>query len=306
MNRAQTCGILLAGGLGTRLLPMTAIVGKHLQPIYNKPMIYYPLATLMGAGVRRILLITTARDRPHFEALLGDGRAWGVELSYAVQDVPRGIADALRIGARFIGGDRVMLVLGDNVLHGPLDVLRAAVAARGDGATIFACAVADPSCFGVVEFDADQRPISLEERPARPRSKWAVIGIYLYGPDAPRLAATLEPSARGELEITDLNRLYLEAGRLKVHRLGHDVAWFDTGTPDGLLDAGNFVRACEARRAGLVGSPEEAAWQRGWCTDEGLAAIVDAMPPSAYRSALEARLRDGPRPGERQATSRSV
>ncbi len=288
----KTRGILLAGGRGTRLYPMTTVVGKHVQPIYDKPMIYYSLTTLLLAGVREVLIISSPEDLPHIRGLLGDGEAWGVELSYAQQDAPRGIAEALVIGESFIGDGRVLLMLGDNIIYGGLDFLRRAVAEPTDGATIFAYQVKDPTAYGVVEFDEAGRAISLEEKPAQPRSTWAVVGIYLYGPDCARRAKALAPSGRGELEITDLNRTYLDDGRLNVRRLGRGVAWFDTGTPENLLEASNFVRAIETRQGLVIGSPEEAAYHAGFCSLEQFEANVAAMPRSAYRDYLERVLSD--------------
>jgi glucose-1-phosphate thymidylyltransferase len=276
-------GILLAGGKGTRLYPMTSIVSKQLQPIYNKPMIYYSLTTLMVAGVREILLISSPEDVPRFEALLGDGARWGVRIAYAVQDEPRGIADAFRVGADFCRGRRTMLMLGDNLIYGRMDFLRAAVEAHTDGATIFAYQVANPSDYGVVEFGDDYRVLSLEEKPARPRSSWAVPGLYLYGEDVVDKAARLAPSARGELEITDLNRVYLEEGRLLARPMGRGIAWLDTGTPENLLNASSFVHAIESRQGLIVGSPEEVAWRMGFIDDDGLVAALEALPNGPYR-----------------------
>jgi glucose-1-phosphate thymidylyltransferase len=279
--------ILLAGGRGTRLYPLTAILSKQLVPLYNKPMIYYPLTTIMVAGIADILVITTGEDRPRFQALLGDGGQWGIRLRYATQDQPRGIAEALLIGADFTGDGPVMLMLGDNVIYGRLDFLRDAMSRNGEGATIFAHRVADPSRYGVVEFDARYRAISLEEKPAVPRSPWAVPGIYLYGPGASARARALEPSARGELEITDLNRMYLEAGALQVRPMGRGIAWFDTGTPESLLSASNFVEAIESRQGLVVGSPEEVAYRMGFLTRDGLRATLERLPPSPYREYIE-------------------
>ena len=279
--------ILLAGGRGTRLYPLTAILSKQLVPLYNKPMIYYPLTTVMVAGIADILVITTGEDMPRFQALLGDGAQWGIRLSYAVQDQPRGIAEALVIGAGFAGDDPVMLMLGDNVIYGRLDFLRASMAKNGAGATIFAHRVADPSRYGVVEFDASFRAISLEEKPVKPRSPWAVPGIYLYGPGAAARARTLRPSARGELEITDLNRVYLEEGALQVQPMGRGIAWFDTGTPESLLSASNFVEAIESRQGLVVGSPEEVAYRMGFLSREALRATLERLPASPYREYIE-------------------
>ena len=283
--------ILLAGGRGTRLYPLTAILSKQLVPLYNKPMIYYPLTTIMVAGIADILIITTADDLPRFRALLGDGTQWGIRLSYAVQDQPRGIAEALVIGAEFAGDDSIMLMLGDNIIYGRLDFLRAAMSRNGEGATIFAHRVADPSQYGVVEFDASFRAISLEEKPAVPRSPWAVPGIYLYGPGVAARARALRPSARGELEITDLNRVYLEEGNLQAWPMGRGIAWFDTGTPQSLLTASNFVEAIESRQGLVVGSPEEVAYRMGFLTREALRATLERLPASSYREYIE-RLAD--------------
>ncbi len=283
--------ILLAGGRGTRLYPLTAILSKQLVPLYNKPMIYYPLTTIMVAGIADILIITTADDLPRFRALLGDGTQWGIRLSYAVQDQPRGIAEALVIGAEFAGDDSIMLMLGDNIIYGRLDFLRAAMSRNGEGATIFAHRVADPSQYGVVEFDASFRAISLEEKPAVPRSPWAVPGIYLYGPGVASRARALRPSARGELEITDLNRVYLEEGNLQAWPMGRGIAWFDTGTPQSLLTASNFVEAIESRQGLVVGSPEEVAYRMGFLTREALRATLERLPASSYREYIE-RLAD--------------
>jgi glucose-1-phosphate thymidylyltransferase len=276
-------GILLAGGSGTRLYPMTAITSKQLQPLYNKPMIYYPLTTLMVAGIRQILLISTGRDLPSFQSLLGNGSQWGIELSYARQEQPRGIAEALLIGRDFVAGDSLMLMLGDNVIYGRLDFLRTAIAQNGTGATIFAHRVRDPSQYGVVEFDASGAAISLEEKPAQPRSPWAVPGMYVYGPGAADEAAAISPSGRGELEITDVNRRYLQAGRLKAQPMGRGVAWFDTGTPESLLEASNFIEAIESRQGLTVGSPEEAAYRMGFVDRDGLRRCLAGMPACPYR-----------------------
>lgn len=280
-------GILLAGGRGTRLYPMTAIVSKQLQPIYNKPMVFYSLTTLMVAGCREILLISSPEDIPRFEALLGDGARWGISLRYAIQDEPRGIADAFRVGADFARDSKTMLMLGDNLIYGRLDFLRTAVATHEDGATIFAYQVANPSEYGVVEFDSHYRVLSLEEKPKTPRSSWAVPGVYLYGPDVVDRAFALAPSARGELEITDLNRGYLDEGRLRAQPMGRGIAWLDTGTPENLLSASNFVHAIESRQGLVIGSPEEAAYRTGFIDDAGLVSALESLPRGPYREYLE-------------------
>ncbi len=284
-------GILLAGGKGTRLYPMTSIVSKQLQPIYDKPMIFYSLTTLMVAGVREILLISTPDDIPRFQELLGDGTRWGIELTYAVQDEPRGIADAFRVGADFCAGrEKTMLMLGDNLIYGRLDFLRTAVSSNSDGATIFAYQVANPSEYGVVEFDRDYRVLSLEEKPAKPKSSWAVPGIYVYGSDVVERAKALKPSARGELEITDLNREYLHEGKLKAQPMGRGIAWLDTGTPENLLNASNFVHAIESRQGLIVGSPEEVAFRMGFIDEAGLERAIETLPNSPYRKYVEGLL----------------
>jgi glucose-1-phosphate thymidylyltransferase len=281
-------GILLAGGRGTRLYPLSAIVSKQLQPIYNKPMIYYSLTTLLVAGVREVLLVSTPEDIPRFRALLGDGRRWGIEIEYAVQAEPRGIAEALIIGAEFLGDAPVVLMLGDNLIYGRLDFLRDAIANNGDGATILAYQVADPSAYGVVEFDAESRVLSLEEKPRAPRSSYAVPGLYIYGPGVASRAAQVRPSTRGELEITDLNLGYLEEGLLRAYRMGRGIAWLDTGTHESLLQASQFVHALESRQGLVIGCPEEAAVRMGYLSAEGLRACMTEMPKGPYRSYLEA------------------
>ena len=283
----ETKGILLAGGRGTRLYPMTSIVSKQLQPIYNKPMVYYPLTTLIVAGIREVLIISTPEDIPRFQQLLGDGSAWGMRLEYAVQSEPKGIAEALVIAAPFVGEARCMLMLGDNLIYGRLDFLREAMGHTDESATVFAYQVSNPSEYGVVEFDADFSVLSIEEKPKQPRSNWAVPGIYLYPPDAAARARALKPSPRGELEITDLNRAYLAEGRLRAQPMGRGIAWLDTGTPENLLSASSFVAAIEQRQGLLVGSPEEAAYRAGFLTVDGFRRAVEALPASNYRSILE-------------------
>lgn len=282
-------GILLAGGRGTRLYPLTAIVSKQLQPIYDKPMVYYSLTTLIVAGIREILLISSPEDIPRFQTLLGDGARWGLAISYAVQAEPRGIAEALLLGAGFLrDASTTVLMLGDNLLYGRLDFLREAIAENGDGATVFAYKVADPSAYGVVEFDADSRAVSLEEKPRNPRSAWAVPGLYIYGPGVAERAARVQPSARGELEITDLNRMYLDEGRLRARSMGRGIAWLDTGTHESLLQASQFVHALETRQGLVIGCPEEAAVRMGFLSPAGLRACLEGMPKGGYRAYLEA------------------
>ncbi len=276
-------GIILAGGSGTRLHPLTLAVSKQLMPVYDKPMVYYPLSTLMLAGIRDVLVISTPDDLPLFERLLGDGRDWGIAIDYAVQSEPRGLAEAFLIGRPFIGQDRVALILGDNLYfgHGLAGQLQR-VAADDRGATVFAYQVRDPERYGVVDFDARGRVLSLEEKPVRPRSNWAVTGLYFYDNAVVDIAAGLRPSARGELEITDINRDYLDAGRLRVERLGRGMAWLDTGTHDSLLDASLYVQIVEQRQGLKIGCPEEVAWRQGWIDDDRLRRLAEARIKSGY------------------------
>ena len=275
-------GIILAGGTGSRLHPVTLAVSKQLVPVYDKPMIYYPLSTLMLAGVREVLVITTPHEQEAFRRLLGDGSAYGIELSYAVQPSPDGLAQAFLIGEEHVGGERVALVLGDNIFYGPGLGAHLRRFTDVDGAAIFGYRVADPSAYGVVTLDDHGRATSLEEKPERPTSRYAVPGLYFYDADVVEHARTLRPSARGELEITDLNRIYLEAGRLHVEVLPRGTAWLDTGTVRDLLAAGAFVQAIEDRQGLKVGCPEEVAWRMGFLDDAGLLARADVLTSSGY------------------------
>jgi glucose-1-phosphate thymidylyltransferase len=280
-------GIILAGGSGTRLYPVTQTVSKQLLPVYDKPMIYDPLSALLLAGIREILVISTPQDTPRFEALLGTGEQWGVRFTYAVQPSPDGLAQAFLIGREFIGSDTCCLVLGDNLFYGHefADILRAA-AEHKTGATVFAYPVHDPERYGVVEFDAERRAISLEEKPAKPKSRYAVTGIYFYDNQVIGVAERLKPSPRGELEITDVNRWYLERGQLRTEVLGRGMAWLDTGTHDSLLDASNFIQTIEQRQGLKVASPEEIAYRLGYITAEQLEALAGKLGKSSYAEYL--------------------
>lgn len=280
-------GLLLAGGSGSRLYPATLAISKQLLPVYDKPMIYYALSPLMMAGIREVLLIATPQDLPRFRQLLGDGSAWGIALSYAAQNEPRGIAEAFLIGREFIAGQPCTLILGDNLFygHGFASQLRQA-AKVGDGATAFAYAVSDPQRYGVIEFDAGGHPLDIQEKPTRPKSRYAVTGLYFYDAEVCDIAATLRPSARGELEITEINRHYLARGKLTVERLGRGLAWLDTGTPEALLEASQFIAAIEKRQGLKIGCPEEIAWRQGWIDDAALRHLADALGSGAYADYL--------------------
>ncbi len=280
-------GILLAGGRGTRLYPLTANTSKQLVAVYNKPMIYYSLSTVMLAGIREILLISTPRDIPTYRELLGDGTRFGIELTYAEQAEPRGIAEAFLIGEGFIDEHPSMLMLGDNLFYGRMDFLRAASAERNNDATIFGYEVANPSAYGVVHFDETWRATKLEEKPENPTSSWAIPGLYFYPSDVVRYARELDPSGRGELEITDLNERYMDADRLKVVPMGRGIAWFDTGTATALLEAANFIEAIEKRQGLIIGSPEEIALAQGFVSNEEFLNSVRLQPASDYRTYLE-------------------
>jgi glucose-1-phosphate thymidylyltransferase len=292
-------GIILAGGSGTRLYPMTRAVSKQLLPVYDKPMVYYPLGTLMLAGIRDILLISTPEDLPDFKHLLGDGSRLGIKIAYREQPRPEGLAQAYLIGADFVRGGNSALILGDNIFfgHGMPEAL-AAAQARSTGATVFAYQVADPARYGVIELDAKARPVSIVEKPAAPKSKWAVTGLYFFDQRITEIAASLKPSARGELEITDAIAAYLRAGELHVERLGRGFAWFDTGTPDSMLDASEFMRTLEKRQGFRVSCPEEIAFRMGYISQDDLAQLGREVGTSEYGRYLLAVAEEGlPGPG---------
>jgi glucose-1-phosphate thymidylyltransferase len=286
-------GIVLSGGSGTRLYPMTRAANKQLLPVYNKPMVYYPLSTLMLAGCRQILLVVNPQDEPSYRRLFGDGRQWGLEIDYVVQPRPGGIAEVFLVGRQFIGRDRVGLILGDNLFYGDALPAMAERGMRGHGAVIYAYWVADPSAYGVVEFDKHDRPIGIVEKPKAPRSNWAVTGLYFYDAEVCDIAANLPRSARGELEITDVNARYLKEGRLTVEKLGRGYAWLDTGTPSSLLRAAQFVETVEDRQGLQIGSPEEVAWRKGYIDDGMLAALIEPIQESEYGKYLQRLLARG-------------
>lgn len=286
-----TKGIILAGGSGTRLYPITQAVSKQLIPVYDKPMIYYPLSVLMLAGIREVLIINTPHESEQFKRLLGDGSQWGMRFEFAVQPKPEGLAQAFLIGEAFIGDDSCAMVLGDNIFygHGLSAIVRRAVE-RGHGATIFGYHTNDPSAYGVAEFDASGKVIGLEEKPAKPRSNYAVTGLYFYDRRVVELARTLRPSARGELEITDLNRLYLDDGSLHLEKLGRGIAWLDTGTPENMLAAGNFIQTIVERQGLQIACPEELAYQNGWIDAEQVRRLAQPLQKTRYGEYLLARI----------------
>ncbi|CAN5332398.1 glucose-1-phosphate thymidylyltransferase RfbA [soil metagenome] len=288
-------GIILAGGAGSRLHPMSLVVSKQLMPVYDKPMIYYPLSTLMLAGITEILIISTPRDLLLFQALLLDGSQWGISIEYEVQPVPNGLAEAYVIGAQFVDGKPSALILGDNIYYGHgINDLFASAMAQPDGASVFAYRVTDPQRYGVVEFNRQMRALSIEEKPERPKSHWAVTGLYFYDADVVDIAANLKPSKRGELEITDVNRVYLEAGKLSVEIMGRGYAWLDTGTPDSLLEAAEYVRILEKRQGFKIACPEEVAFQKGFIDAAQLERLAARLGKSSYGDYLRSVILSSP------------
>ena len=284
MNRK---GIILAGGYGSRLHPSTNVINKQLLPVYDKPMIYYPISTLMLAGIQEILIISTPNDAPVFKELLGNGNRWGLEISYEVQTEPRGLADAFIVGERFLGNDLSALILGDNIFYGrQMTEELSSGEDENEGAKIFAYQVKEPERYGVIDFDNDGKPLSIEEKPLSPNTNWAVIGLYYYDSQVVDIAKSLTPSERGELEITDINQTYLNEGKLKVHKLGRGFAWLDTGTHESLLEASQFISTLEARQGFKISSPEEIAWRLGYIDDEDLARLAAEYSNSQYGSYL--------------------
>ncbi|NVN90336.1 MAG: glucose-1-phosphate thymidylyltransferase RfbA [Desulfuromonadales bacterium] len=286
MTQGITKGIILAGGAGSRLYPLTLVASKQLQPVYDKPLIYYPLATLMAAGVRDILLISTPHDTPRFEALLGDGSRWGISLTYKVQPEPKGIAQAFLVGEEFIDNQAVALILGDNIFYGKMNLDRIMADFQG-GARIFGYQVHDPERYGVVEFDCAGKVLSIEEKPKHPKSHYAVPGLYLYDNQVVAIAKSIAPSARGELEITDVNLQYLRSGRLTVERLGRGIAWLDTGTHKSLLEASIFIETIESRQGLKIACLEEIALRRGFINSSQMQQVIEATPNSSYRDYLK-------------------
>ncbi len=284
-------GIILAGGAGSRLYPLTLVASKQLQPVYDKPMIYYPLATLMGAGIQDILIISTPQDTPRFEALLGDGSRWGIKLSYKVQPEPKGIAQAFLVGEEFIAGDPVCLILGDNIFYGRMD-LHKLMREFTEGAMIFGYYVNDPERYGVVEFDPEGKAISIEEKPSKPKSNYAVPGLYLYDQNITQITKSMKPSARGELEITDVNVEYLKRGKLHVVPLGRGIAWLDTGTHTSLLEASHFIGTLEARQGLKIACLEELAFRMGFVDQKKMQQVIEDTPKSSYRDYLERILKE--------------
>lgn len=277
-----TKGIILAGGSGSRLYPLTATFSKQLQPVYDKPMVYYPLATLMLGGIQDVLIISTPYDTPHFQKLLGDGSQWGISISYKVQPEPKGIAQAFLIGKEFIASDPVSLILGDNIFYGKLDFYHKALA-NNSGATVFGYRVTDPERYGVVEFGENNNVISIEEKPLKPKSHYAIPGLYVYDNTVVEIAESIQPSARGELEITDVHKVYLEQQRLKVEIMGRGIAWLDTGTPESLIEAGTFIHAIEKRQGKKIACLEEIALHCGFFTKDQYIASVERLPNSSYK-----------------------